>query len=56
MRGVGVVLADYPSSSFNEGGPLIDAAAETGRAALKSGVRLIVLNSSLPVCREKRGT
>jgi uncharacterized protein YbjT (DUF2867 family) len=48
MRDVDVVLANYPSSSFNDGGWLLEAAEITGEAARKAGVRLIVFNTSLP--------
>ena len=55
MRDVDIVLANYASSSFNPGGPLIAAAEATGAAAHAAGVRLIVLNTSLPVGDHKRG-
>jgi uncharacterized protein YbjT (DUF2867 family) len=55
MRDVEVVLANYASSSFNPGGPLIAAAEATAAAARAAGVRLIVFNTSLPVGDRKRG-
>lgn len=47
-EGCEALLANYPSSSFNDGGWLIDAAAATGRAAAIAGVRVVVFNTSLP--------
>lgn len=49
MTGVEVVFANFPSSSFNEGGPLIEAARNVAAAAAGCGVRLVVLNTSQPV-------
>ena len=48
MQGVDVVLANYPSSSFNDGEWLIGAAEATGAAARAAGVGLMVFNTSLP--------
>lgn len=48
MRDVDVVLANYPSSSFNDGAWLVAAAQITGLAARQAGVGLVVFNTSLP--------
>ena len=55
MQGVEVVLANFPSSSFNDGPTLVRAAAATGAAARVAGVSLIVFNTSLPVMETPRG-
>jgi uncharacterized protein YbjT (DUF2867 family) len=55
MQGVDVVLANFPSSSFNDGPTLVRAAAATGAAARVAGVSLIVFNTSLPVMETPRG-
>lgn len=46
--GCSVLLANFPSSSFNDGRWLVDAASATGRAARRAGVEIIVFNTSLP--------
>lgn len=46
--GVDVVLANFPSSSFNDGSWLVGAAEDLGLAARQAGVRRIVFNTSLP--------
>ena len=48
MQGVDVVLANYPSSSFNDGEWLIAAARLAGHVAGAERVGLIVFNTSLP--------
>jgi len=48
MQGADAVLANFPSSSFNDGEWLIGAASAVGEAARDSGVRHIVFNTSLP--------
>ena len=55
MQGVDVVLANFPSSSFNDGPTLVRAAIATGMAAREAGVSLIVFNTSLPVMEMPRG-
>jgi len=55
MRDVEAVLANFPSSSFNDGPTLVRAAVATGAAALVAGVSLIVFNTSLPVMETPRG-
>ena len=55
MQGVNVVLANFPSSSFNDGPTLVRAAIATGVAARAAGVSLIVFNTSLPVMEAPRG-
>ena len=55
MQGVNVVLANFPSSSFNDGPTLVRAAMATGVAAHAAGVALIVFNTSLPVMETPRG-
>lgn len=47
-RGCDALLANYPSSSFNDGRWLVDAAAATGRGAALAGVQTVVFNTSLP--------
>lgn len=48
MQGVDAVLANFPSSSFNDGEWLIAAAGVVGEAARAAGVQHIVFNTSLP--------
>lgn len=48
MQGVDAVLANFPSSSFNDGEWLIAAGGAVGEAARDAGVRHIVFNTSLP--------
>jgi uncharacterized protein YbjT (DUF2867 family) len=55
MQGMEVVLANFPSSSFNDGPTLVRAAVATGAAAREAGVALIVFNTSLPVMETSRG-
>ena len=55
MSGVDVVLANFPSSSFNPAAALIEAAVTVGRAARDSGVALIVFNTSMPLQRQPLG-
>jgi uncharacterized protein YbjT (DUF2867 family) len=55
MQGVDVVLANFPSSSFNDGPTLVRAAVATGVAARAADVALIVFNTSLPVMETARG-
>jgi len=55
MQDVDVVLANYPSSSFNAAEPLIAAAQLTGRAAHDAGVQRLIFNTSLPVMSEPHG-
>jgi uncharacterized protein YbjT (DUF2867 family) len=49
LRGVDVVLANYPSSSLHDGGQLTAAAERLAAAAVREGVSLVVLNTSLPL-------
>jgi uncharacterized protein YbjT (DUF2867 family) len=49
MDSVDVVLANFPSSSFNDGEALVRATQSVGRAARSANVRLIVFNASQPV-------
>ena len=48
MQGVDAVLANFPSSSFNDGEWLLTAAGAIGEAARAAGVQHIVFNTSLP--------
>lgn len=47
-EGCEAILANYPSSSFNDGRWLVEAAAAAGRAAARAGVGVVVFNTSLP--------
>ncbi len=47
-EGCEAILANYPSSSFNDGRWLVGAAAAAGRAATRAGVGIIIFNTSLP--------
>jgi uncharacterized protein YbjT (DUF2867 family) len=55
LEGVQVLLANYPSSSFNEGAALVAAAELTARLALNAEVELVVFNSSLPLPERSLG-
>lgn len=55
MQDIEVVLANFPSSSFNDGPTLVRAAVATGAASREAGVSLIVFNTSLPVMETPRG-
>lgn len=49
MDSIDVVLANFPSSSFNDGAALIRAVDFVGAAAKSANVQLIVFNTSQPV-------
>lgn len=55
LDGVQVLLANYPSSSLNDGDVLVAAAQLTAELAANAGVELVVFNASLPLPERSLG-
>jgi uncharacterized protein YbjT (DUF2867 family) len=52
LQGADRVFVNLPSTSFNQSGPIIDAARAIGQGAKKANVPLILFNTSMPVPKE----
>lgn len=55
IAGAEVIFLNLPSTSFNQSGPIVQAAKDIGEAAKEAGVKLIVFNTSMPVPKEPQG-
>ncbi|OAL02989.1 NAD(P)-binding protein [Phaeosphaeriaceae sp. SRC1lsM3a] len=49
VAGADRIFVNLPSTSFNQSGPILQAASNIGTAAAKANVPLIVFNTSMPV-------
>lgn len=52
IEGADVIFLTLPSTSFNQSGPILQAAKDIGEAASEAGIKLIVFNTSMPVPKE----
>lgn len=49
LQGADTIFLNLPSTSFNQSGPILQAAKDIGQAAKAAGVKLILFNTSMPV-------